>query len=112
MVRAVDCDRGRATPGPRDPRVVAARSVAAGGFGAAGADCVAAEGVPVNDIVARVGVSNPTVIGWKKRYRAPRVWVAGTENTDEHRGWLSDAAVNRLRNAARGDVSAGRGGGI
>ena len=31
---------------------------------------LAAEDVPVKDIVARVGVSKPTVIGWKKRYRA------------------------------------------
>src|SRR5690242_1337022 len=29
---------------------------------------LAADGVPVKDIVARVGVSKPTVIGWKKRY--------------------------------------------
>jgi transposase len=31
---------------------------------------LAADGVPVKDIVARVGVSKPTVIGWKKRYLA------------------------------------------
>lgn len=31
---------------------------------------LAADGVPVKDIVARVGVSKPTVIGWKKRYAA------------------------------------------
>jgi Winged helix-turn helix len=30
----------------------------------------AADGVAVKDIVARVGVSKPTVIGWKKRYAA------------------------------------------
>ena len=30
---------------------------------------LAADGVPVEDIVERVGVSKPTVIGWKKRYR-------------------------------------------
>ena len=29
---------------------------------------LAADGVPVKDIVERVGVSKPTVIGWKKRY--------------------------------------------
>jgi transposase len=31
---------------------------------------LAADGVPVKDIMARVGVSKPTVIGWKKRYIA------------------------------------------
>src|SRR6266508_1806345 len=31
---------------------------------------LAADGVPVKDIVDRVGVSKPTVIGWKKRYAA------------------------------------------
>jgi hypothetical protein len=31
---------------------------------------LAADGVPVKDIVERVGVSKPTVIGWKKRYVA------------------------------------------
>ena len=31
---------------------------------------LAADGVAVKDIVARVGVSKPTVIGWKKRYAA------------------------------------------
>jgi transposase len=31
---------------------------------------LAADGVPVKDIVERVGVSKPTVIGWKKRYTA------------------------------------------
>src|SRR3954470_11636221 len=31
---------------------------------------LATDGVPVKDIVERVGVSKPTVIGWKKRYAA------------------------------------------
>ena len=31
---------------------------------------LAADRVPVTEIVARVGVSKPTVIGWKKRYAA------------------------------------------
>ena len=31
---------------------------------------LAADGVPVKDIVERVGASKPTVIGWKKRYLA------------------------------------------
>jgi transposase len=31
---------------------------------------LAADGVPVKDVVERVGVSKPTVIGWKKRYAA------------------------------------------
>ena len=31
---------------------------------------LAADGVAVKDIVERVGVSKPTVIGWKKRYVA------------------------------------------
>lgn len=34
---------------------------------------LAAEGVAVKDIVERVGVSKPTVIGWKKRYAAEGV---------------------------------------
>jgi transposase len=34
---------------------------------------LAADGVPVRDIVDRVGVSKPTVIGWKKRYLAEGV---------------------------------------
>jgi transposase len=34
---------------------------------------LAADGVPVKDIVERVGVSKPTVIGWKKRYAAEGV---------------------------------------
>jgi transposase len=34
---------------------------------------LAADGVPVKDIVDRVGVSKPTVIGWKKRYAAEGV---------------------------------------
>jgi len=39
---------------------------------------LAADGVPVKDIVARVGVSKPTVIGWKKRYAAEG--IAGLED--------------------------------
>jgi len=31
---------------------------------------LAGDGVPVKDIVERVGASKPTVIGWKKRYAA------------------------------------------
>src|ERR671916_2871651 len=31
---------------------------------------LAADGMPVKDIVERVGVSKPTVIAWKKRYAA------------------------------------------
>jgi transposase len=31
---------------------------------------LAGDGVPVREIVARVGVSKPTVIGWKRRYAA------------------------------------------
>ena len=34
---------------------------------------LAADGVPVKDIVERVGVSKPTVIGWKKRYASEGV---------------------------------------
>jgi transposase len=34
---------------------------------------LAADGVPVKEIVARVGVSKPTVIGWKRRYAAEGV---------------------------------------
>jgi len=32
---------------------------------------LAADDAPVKDIVNRVEVSKPTVIGWKKRYAAP-----------------------------------------
>ncbi len=39
---------------------------------------LAADGVAVKDIVARVGVSKPTVIGWKKRYAAEG--IAGLED--------------------------------
>ena len=49
---------------------MAAGAVAAGGIGAARIVLLAADGVPVKDIVERVGVSKPTVIGWKKRYLA------------------------------------------
>jgi transposase len=31
---------------------------------------LAADGVPVKEIVERVGMSKPTVIAWKKRYAA------------------------------------------
>jgi transposase len=31
---------------------------------------LAGDGVPVREIVARVGLSKPTVIGWKRRYAA------------------------------------------
>ena len=34
---------------------------------------LAADGVPVKEIVERVGASKPTVIGWKKRYAAEGV---------------------------------------
>jgi transposase len=34
---------------------------------------LAADGVPVKDIVERVGVSKPTAIGWKKRYASEGV---------------------------------------
>ena len=75
MVRGVDCDRGRAAPGPGDLGVLAACAVDAGRDMARRARIVllAAEGVPVKDIVERVGVSKPTVIGWKKRYAAEGV---------------------------------------
>lgn len=39
---------------------------------------LADEGVGTNEIVHRVGVSKPTVIGWKKRYAAEG--IAGLED--------------------------------
>jgi transposase len=44
---------------------------------------LAADGVPVTDIVERVGASKPTVIAWRKRYAAegvgaPRACCAGS----------------------------------
>ena len=38
---------------------------------------LAADGVPVKDIVERVGVSKPTVIGWKKRYASEAFFPGG-----------------------------------
>ena len=38
---------------------------------------LAADGVPVKGIVERVGVSKPTVIGWKKRYAAEGIGGLG-----------------------------------
>jgi len=59
---------------PRDREVLQswlrAPSVRAGLAQRARIVLLAADGVPVKDIVARVGVSKPTVIGWKKRYAA------------------------------------------
>ncbi|MCW2716754.1 MAG: transposase, partial [Pseudonocardia sp.] len=59
---------------PRDREVLEswlrAPSVAAGLARRARIVLLAADGVPVKDIVERVGVSKPTVIGWKKRYAA------------------------------------------
>jgi transposase len=57
---------------PRDREVLEswlrAPSVRAGLAQRARIVLLAADGVPVKDIVERVGVSKPTVIGWKKRY--------------------------------------------
>ena len=55
-------------------------AVVAGGVGAAGADRAVGRGrgVGTKEIVARVGVSKPTVIGWKKRYAAEG--IAGLED--------------------------------
>jgi transposase len=54
---------------------------------------LAAEGVAVKDIVARVGVSKPTVIGWKKRYIAEG--LAGLEDRPKpgRRRVVDEAAV-------------------
>jgi transposase len=69
MVCGVDCGCRGAAAGPEAVGVVAAAADDAGESGAAGADCVAGRGwAAVKDIVERVGVSKPTVIGWKKRY--------------------------------------------
>src|SRR5829696_10578356 len=62
---------------PRDREVLEswlrAPSVRAGLARRARIVLLAADGVPVKDIVERVGVSKPTVIGWKKRYAAEGV---------------------------------------
>jgi transposase len=59
---------------PRDREVLEswlrAPSMSAGLVRRARIVLLAADGVPVTDIVERVGVSKPTVIGWKKRYAA------------------------------------------
>ena len=59
---------------PRDREVLEswlrAPSVRAGLAQRARIVLLAADGVAVKDIVERVGVSKPTVIGWKKRYAA------------------------------------------
>ncbi len=54
---------------------------------------LAADGVAVKDIVARVGVSKPTVIGWKKRYIAEG--LAGLEDRPKpgRRRVVDEAAV-------------------
>jgi transposase len=44
---------------------------------------LAEEGVGTNEIVHRVGVSKPTVIGWKKRYAADG--IAGLDRLCEMR---------------------------
>jgi transposase len=57
---------------PRDREVLEswlrAPTMAAGLARRARIVLLAADGVPVKDIVERVGASKPTVIGWKKRY--------------------------------------------
>jgi DNA invertase Pin-like site-specific DNA recombinase len=57
---------------PRDREVPESRlrapSVRAGLAQRARIVLLAADGVPVKEIVERVGVSKPTVIAWKKRY--------------------------------------------
>ncbi|MDT7615834.1 MAG: hypothetical protein QOF00_3281 [Pseudonocardiales bacterium] len=59
---------------PRDREVLEswlrAPSMSAGLVRRARIVLLAADGVPVTDIVERVGVSELTVIGWKKRYAA------------------------------------------
>jgi transposase len=62
---------------PRDREILEswlrAPSVRAGVAQRARIVLLAADGVAVKDIVERVGVSKPTVIGWKKRYAAEGV---------------------------------------
>src|SRR5215207_5028736 len=62
---------------PRDREVLASwtrsPSVRAGLARRAWIVLLAAEGVGTNEIVRRVGVSKPTVIGWKRRYAAEGV---------------------------------------
>src|SRR5438876_7767816 len=62
---------------PRDREVLTswtrASSMRAGLAQRARIVLLAADGVGTNEIVRRVGVSKPTVIGWKKRYAAEGV---------------------------------------
>ena len=62
---------------PRDREVLEswlrAPSISAGLARRARIVLLAADGVAVTDIVERVGVSKPTVVGWKKRYAAEGV---------------------------------------
>jgi hypothetical protein len=54
---------------------------------------LAADGVPVKDIVERVGVSKPTVIGWKKRYAAEGIDGLADRPKPGRRPVVDEAAV-------------------
>ena len=88
-----------------------AGAVAAGGFGAAGADRAAGRMrvSGTNEIVRRVGVSKPTVIAWKRRYRRrghrragrpAQVGAAAGDRSGGDRAGHAGAAAG----AARGDA--------
>ena len=89
---------------PRDRVVLDARgprssSMPAGLAQRARIVLLAADGVGTNEIVERVGVTKPTVIGWKKRYAA------------EGLGGLDDRPKSgRPQNGRRGGDRAGHAG--
>ena len=62
---------------------------------------LAADGVAVKDIVERVGVSKPTVIGWKKRYASEG--IGGLEDRPKPGviGWLMRSRSCRPRSNRR-----------
>jgi transposase len=54
---------------------------------------LAADGVGVKDIVERVGVSKPTVIGWKKRYASEGIDGLADRPKPGRRRVIDEAAV-------------------
>src|SRR5690349_14034009 len=82
---------------PRDREVLEswlrASSVRAGLAQRARIVLLAADGVPVKDIVARVGASKPTVIGWKKRYAAEGIGGLQDRPKPGRRRVVDEAAV-------------------
>ena len=75
-----------------------------------------ADGVLLKDIVERVGVSKPTLIGWKKRYAAEGIGRLRTEaamsvGTSPARATADFAAAAKRRNLDVCDTNTRRGDG-